>query len=228
MEEYPWLKRILEQEAEPMTARQRAIVKAAAELFSEKGYAATSTKEIAQKAGVAEGTIFKHYPTKKDLMLWITERIIRTAMFPLISSGISELLAKPYANREEFLAAFMQNRLSLMQEGVPLFKIIFQEIPFQPEIRGMLMEQIKKMPINEIVKKMRAVEKPGLTGEKSDCAGKKPDYSETDVMQILLSCMVGFFFLRNMMMPELFPANRLQKDVETLVRFMDRGLRAET
>ena len=126
MKDYTWLKNILEREDGEMTDKQQAIIKAAVELFSEKGYAATSTREIAKRAGVAEGTIFKQYPTKKDLMLWIIERIISTALFPLISSGLSELLEKSYTTREEFLAAFLQNRIGLMQEAVPLFKIIFQ------------------------------------------------------------------------------------------------------
>lgn len=48
-----------------LTERQKKIVAAAIESFAEKGYSATSTKEIAQKAGVAEGTIFRHYKTKR-------------------------------------------------------------------------------------------------------------------------------------------------------------------
>ncbi|EAE3666281.1 TetR/AcrR family transcriptional regulator, partial [Listeria monocytogenes] len=48
-----------------MSEKQRRIVAASIELFAEKGYAGTSTNEIAKKAGVAEGTIFRHYKKKK-------------------------------------------------------------------------------------------------------------------------------------------------------------------
>ena len=215
MGNYSWLKHMLEQETDPMTDKQKAVIKAAVELFSEKGYAATSTREIALRAGVSEGTIFKHYPTKKELMLSITERIIHTALFPLISSGISGLLAKSYKTREEFLAAFLQNRIGLMQEAVPLFKIIFQEMPFQPEIRAMLIEQFKKMPFTAIAEKLRQGESPGPYAH---------SFSEAELLQILLTCMSGFFILRNIMMPELFPKNRLQNDASTLVRFINLGL----
>ena len=37
------------------TAKQKLIIIAAIEVFAEKGYAAASTKEIALRAGVAEG-----------------------------------------------------------------------------------------------------------------------------------------------------------------------------
>ena len=208
--DYSWLNQILEQEAPEMTDKQKAVIKAAVELFSEKGYAATSTREIAQKAGVAEGTIFKHYPTKKDLMLWITNRIISTALFPLLSSGLSGLLSKSYRTREEFLSAFFQNRMEQFQKGLPLFKIVIQEVPFQPEIRAMLMEQIQKMPFAGIAEKMRI--------------GEDTHFSKTDVIQILVTCIMGFFFLHDVLLPELFPENRKQKDVATLVRFMNKGL----
>jgi AcrR family transcriptional regulator len=211
MKNYRWLKNIFEQDAESMTDKQKAVIKAAVELFSEKGYAATSTKEIAMRAGVAEGTIFKQYPTKKDLMLWITERIIQKALFPLISSGLSELLAKNYNNSEEFLSDFFQNRLALIQDGIPLFRIIFQEIPFQPEIRSMLIEQFKKLPLPAVAEK--------LSKGKSST-----NFSETEVLKILLSCTAGFFILRFMIMPELFPKKHLQKDAETFLKFINHGL----
>jgi len=218
MGDYSWLKHILVEEKEPMTDKQKAVIKAAVELFSEKGYAATSTREIALRAGVAEGTIFKQYPTKKDLMLWITERIIHTALFPLVSSGISELLAKPYKSREEFLAAFLQNRMGLMQEGVPLFKIIFQEMPFEPEIRAMLAKQLKKLPLAAIVEKLKW---EGSTGSESG------SFTEAELIQILLTCISGFFILRNIMIPELFPKSRLKEDAAAFVRFMARGMKNE-
>jgi len=221
VKEYKWLKNILEQETEPISDKQKAIIRAAVELFSEKGYAATSTREIANRAGVAEGTIFKQYPTKKDLMLWITGRIIRTALLPLISSGISELLEKPYSSREEFLAAFLQNRIDLMQEGIPLLKIIFQEMPFQPEIRAMMIKQVKKIPFGAIVEKLRTIE---TSNSPMGSAPPDTNFTEEELIQILMTNIVGFFILRNIIIPELFPKSRLKKDAATLARFINKGI----
>ena len=48
--------------------RNRAkILGAAAEVFAERG-ADASTEEVAARAGVAIGTVFRHFPTKKDLL----------------------------------------------------------------------------------------------------------------------------------------------------------------
>lgn len=43
------------------------LLKAAHELFTERGYRATTTKEIAARAGVAEPTLFRHFGTKVDV-----------------------------------------------------------------------------------------------------------------------------------------------------------------
>lgn len=49
-----------------------AIVEAATKLFAEKGYEGTRTREIAEAAGIATGTLFNYAPTKSDvvLLLW--------------------------------------------------------------------------------------------------------------------------------------------------------------
>ncbi|KAA0596439.1 AcrR family transcriptional regulator [Azospirillum lipoferum] len=48
-------------------ARKRAILDAALPIFARKGFAATTTREIAQAAGVSEALIFKHFPSKASL-----------------------------------------------------------------------------------------------------------------------------------------------------------------
>ena len=47
--------------------RRLQIVKVAMRLFSEHGFRGTTTKEIAQAAGVSEAIIFRHFATKDDL-----------------------------------------------------------------------------------------------------------------------------------------------------------------
>ncbi|MBI5853864.1 MAG: helix-turn-helix transcriptional regulator, partial [Nitrospirae bacterium] len=40
---------------------------AAAALFASKGFKGTTTREIAQRAGISEALLFKHFPTKRAL-----------------------------------------------------------------------------------------------------------------------------------------------------------------
>ncbi|HEY5884565.1 MAG TPA: TetR/AcrR family transcriptional regulator [Pyrinomonadaceae bacterium] len=52
-----------------MSAEERKvqILRVAVGLFSKKGFGGTTTKEIAQAAGVSEAMVFRHYSTKQEL-----------------------------------------------------------------------------------------------------------------------------------------------------------------
>src|SRR3954470_7993901 len=56
-----------------MTAEDRkmAIVQAALPLFARKGFARTTTKELARAAGVSEPLLYKHFPSKEALYVEI-------------------------------------------------------------------------------------------------------------------------------------------------------------
>lgn len=47
--------------------RKLQILRVAVRLFSRKGFGGTTTKEIAQAAGVSEAMVFRHYSTKEEL-----------------------------------------------------------------------------------------------------------------------------------------------------------------
>src|SRR5438309_6563765 len=47
--------------------RREAIVKAALPLFARKGFANTTTRELAEAADVSEALIYKHFPSKESL-----------------------------------------------------------------------------------------------------------------------------------------------------------------
>jgi TetR/AcrR family transcriptional regulator, transcriptional repressor of aconitase len=48
-------------------ARKRVIVETAMPLFARKGFTGTTTKELAEKAGVSEALLYRHFPTKAAL-----------------------------------------------------------------------------------------------------------------------------------------------------------------
>jgi AcrR family transcriptional regulator len=48
-------------------ARPQELLAAALELFVEKGFAATRSEEVAARAGVAKGTLYRYYPSKDEL-----------------------------------------------------------------------------------------------------------------------------------------------------------------
>jgi len=53
--------------------RRRQLIEIAIDLFSQRGFAGTTTREIAVAAGVTEAVIFRHFATKQDLYAAILE-----------------------------------------------------------------------------------------------------------------------------------------------------------
>jgi len=47
--------------------RRKAIVAAVVPLFARKGFSGTTTKELAEAAGISEALLFRHFPSKKNL-----------------------------------------------------------------------------------------------------------------------------------------------------------------
>ena len=48
-------------------ARKEAIVEAVRDVFAEKGFEGTTTRELAKAAGVSEALLYKHFPSKESL-----------------------------------------------------------------------------------------------------------------------------------------------------------------
>ncbi|MEY9929666.1 AcrR family transcriptional regulator [Catenulispora sp. GP43] len=65
-------------------ARERLVV-AAVDLFTERGYDATTVAQIAERAGVTKSTFFRYFPDKRDLLAAGQETLSR-----LLVEGIAE------------------------------------------------------------------------------------------------------------------------------------------
>jgi len=55
---------------------RKRILQAALDLFSKKGFFRTTAKQISDKAGIAEGTLFNYFKSKEDLALYFFEEQI--------------------------------------------------------------------------------------------------------------------------------------------------------
>ncbi|CAG9620046.1 TetR/AcrR family transcriptional regulator [Sutcliffiella rhizosphaerae] len=136
---------MIDKSKKQISEKHQRILDAAIEMFAEKGYASTSTSEIAKKAEVAEGTIFRHYKTKKDLLLSIVSPTIATFIAPHFTKAFSkEVLQGDYASYEEFLRTFAYNRYEFLKQNLPIIKIFVQEVAFHEEFQKPYVKLFKK------------------------------------------------------------------------------------
>jgi len=87
-------------------ARERMVL-AAADLFAEQGYDATTVAQIAERAGVTKSTFFRHFPDKRELLVAGQEVLSR-----LLAEGIAE--AAEAASPLEAVAAGLERASNAM------------------------------------------------------------------------------------------------------------------
>src|SRR5262245_61063531 len=57
--------------------RREQILDAAARLFAERGYSETDTQVLAAELGVGKGTLYRYFPSKRELFLAAADRVMR-------------------------------------------------------------------------------------------------------------------------------------------------------
>ena len=65
--------------AEKKQETRQRIVDSARNLFNEKGFEQTTTRDIAEAAGIAAGTMFNYFPTKEALAMTIVDEALHEA-----------------------------------------------------------------------------------------------------------------------------------------------------
>lgn len=178
---------------EKLTDKQKKILVAAIESFSEKGYAATSTSEIAKKAGVAEGTIFRHYRTKKELLISIVAPLMTKLIGPFVVNDFNKVLDRKFDRVEDFLKATIDNRREVLIKLLPVVRIMIQEIPFQPELREQFFELIAKKIFDRISSLIKSYQ------EKGQIIEMPPE----SVARLAITSIMGYLFSRYILFPNL-------------------------
>ncbi|WP_437715008.1 TetR/AcrR family transcriptional regulator [Sorangium sp. So ce448] len=118
-----------------LTEAQKKIVDAAVAAFAEQGFHGTATKEIARRAGVAEATIFKYFPSKRDLLLGVIGPAVERLVGPALARSMDPLFDATYPTFEAFLRALLAERIAFVRAHPQLVRILAQELPFDAELR---------------------------------------------------------------------------------------------
>lgn len=124
-------------------ARRRQILIGAAQVFAKKGFHKATTKEIAQAAGVAEGTIYNYFRNKRELLLAMVEMIGTQTLKSII-------VDHPPDDPKEFLSMIIRDRIQLIQDFGHLMAPLAAEIFSDASLREEVYTHILR-PLTELV-----------------------------------------------------------------------------
>ncbi|WP_312113801.1 TetR/AcrR family transcriptional regulator [Brevibacillus reuszeri] len=198
-----------------MTEKQRNILRASIKLFAEKGFHASSTSEIAKEAGVAEGTIFRHYKSKKDILLAVVAPVLLKVAAPFILKDVREIFKeeskKPFT---EVMTQLYRNRLELVMANEKHVRIMLQEAFFHDEIREALIASVFA-DVKEMARK--------LIEAKVDVGELRPLPTQA-VFRAVLSSMIGLILFRQVLDPDEFGTYSDEEQIALSVDILMNGI----
>lgn len=101
--------------------RREEILDAAAQLFAEWGYAGADTQELADRLGVGKGTIYRYFPSKRDLFLATADRVMRR-----LAARLNEVVASQDDQLDQVVAA-IEAFLEFFDENPGFVELLIQE-----------------------------------------------------------------------------------------------------
>ncbi|NER21122.1 MAG: TetR/AcrR family transcriptional regulator [Symploca sp. SIO1B1] len=127
--------RILNRPPQSDTATKQRILQAAQRLFALRGYDGTTTRDLASAAGVAEGTIFRHFENKKAILIEVATQ----GWVEILTDLLTELSEM---GSYKAVAQVMRRRMLRMRENSDMMRVCFMEAQFHPELRDRIQTEI--------------------------------------------------------------------------------------
>lgn len=172
--------------AERAAATRAAIRAAAAAAFVERGFAATTMREVAERAGVGERTVYDAFPTK----LALYDEVLDVAT-------VGDELSVPAADRPEFRAAldardgpravalFAEYVAALLERAGPLIMVAVESSGAEPELRRRSDEGARATRASTDAFVASLAEHDVLAGDADDAAASVFAISSPHVHQLL-------------------------------------------
>jgi AcrR family transcriptional regulator len=104
------------------TRRQEEILEAAAALFAECGYSEADTQTLADRLGVGKGTIYRYFPSKRELFLAAVDRLM-SQLHQSIAKAVSDRLQDPFDRLHDAINAYLR----FFAERPELVELLIQE-----------------------------------------------------------------------------------------------------
>jgi AcrR family transcriptional regulator len=120
-------------------ARPAELLRAALELFTERGYAATRLEDVAKHAGVSKGTVYLYFSGKEELF----KAVIREGLLPVLERG-EKLVAEHRGDTAELIRSLIHGWWEAIGSTpyAGITKLMISECRNFPEIGGFYVEEV--------------------------------------------------------------------------------------
>ncbi|WP_411680500.1 TetR/AcrR family transcriptional regulator [Clostridium thailandense] len=197
----------IEKFSEDMPERQWKILDAAIKVFAAKGFDGSRTSDIAKEAEVAEGTIFRYYKTKKDLLMGLLVPLATKFFRPMLLRSVEKIAEnKDEKSIDEVLNAILNDRVNLIKKNLPLIKAVFMEAAYNEDVLKVLQKDLLPKVISFI-------------DSFAETNIENKNFREVEsrlITRTLMSLLVGYIMLSNVY-PEFFKGENDEDEIKKIV-----------
>ncbi|MGM0575208.1 MAG: TetR/AcrR family transcriptional regulator [Myxococcota bacterium] len=146
----------------PTAERQRQIAEAALDILSRDGARRFTTSALARRVGIAEGTIFRHFPDKAA--------IVRAAIDLVAERFAASFPGEEVEDPLERLGAFVRDRLKIVRERPGVLRLLFSDQLAQvgSEAEAERLAQFKRRSLTFMLEAFREARRRGLVRDDVD------------------------------------------------------------
>jgi TetR/AcrR family transcriptional regulator len=120
------------------TDSRREILRVAEEIFARKGYSPTSTREIAEAAGVTKGLLFYHFQSKQLLYLAVIENLMATLSHLAVPAQMEGI------DRKAHVQGFLEGWTDFQAEQPNALKLLTRELMDQGKLHDKIIDEYIK------------------------------------------------------------------------------------
>ena len=114
---------------------QEKILGAAQRLFARRGDGGTTTRDLAQAAGVAEGTLFRHFENKKAILIEVATR----GWVELLTDLLTELSEMASYKAE---AKVKRKRMLSLKANTDKLRVCYKAAQYHPALRDRIQAEV--------------------------------------------------------------------------------------
>lgn len=195
--------------------KQERILQSAIKLFSEKGFDGATSNEIAKDAGVAEGTVFKYFKTKKDILKSIIIHLLNLVSENIVLKGIKDILSETEnTDIKIVLKKIIYDRLKLFEKIFPMAKILIIETILHEEVRDAVYNNLMKNALNIFNEFYEKMVQKGII---------RSDIDSVTVFRSILA-NIALFIAQRKLFSKYFEQGDMQKEIDIVVEIILRGI----
>ncbi|WP_406841725.1 TetR/AcrR family transcriptional regulator [Lactococcus lactis] len=141
---------------ENLTEKQKRVLQASLEFFASQGFEATTSQQIAKRAGVSVGSVYHTFPTKQAILVAVLAPIFEGTMDTVANQFNDNTFGKGFESVEELVKVTIADRFYFADKNINVIRLMLGQMlvnsVFVEDLKKFFEQQAKQLVLPTIVR----------------------------------------------------------------------------